>query len=288
MGARRMAAQHYVRGKILVDPIDAAACLGDHLGEGHGRKQGEVQRDVGRAGAHHHLRRKGVLALRLPFPCAAVEEDECAPAFAIDIQRLDRTGAIPLGPRLADTRTDRIARFAVALDDLIRVRHPGALLVLIVERLLVVVEEDLGQNRMAMPSSSASELTRSTRLRAILNPPAWRRSWCSTSAPQIRCLSWRHSTSCSVEHTRAPSSLCSRVITFATWCTVRASGSRACARGWRACCTRRPSSVRSSWMMELVSSASFWPCSSGTQYTASSVNSSSHASSCCVSSNLAS
>lgn len=51
------------------------------------------------------------------------------------------------------------------------------------DRLWLRIRRRLAQRRMAMPSSSPSEFTRSTRLCAILKLPYALRSRCSTSAP---------------------------------------------------------------------------------------------------------
>src|SRR4051812_11872636 len=82
------------------------------------------------------------------------------------------------------------------------------------------------QKRIAMPSSSASEFTRSTRLCAMRKGSGalfsrFRR--CSTSAPQMRCFSFRYSISTSVEATRTPSAVSSTEMLL-IWCTVLASG----------------------------------------------------------------
>src|SRR5918999_2417288 len=201
MPARGMSAEDDFLAKILVDPVDASAHLGDHLGKRHGGKQGEVERHVCRAGPDDRLGGEGVLAARLALPGAAVHEHERLLALSVDVESLARTRSVVLGSGLPQPCAHPVALDAVALDDLVGVRHPGALLVLIVERLLVVVAENLLQNRIAMPSSSPSEFTRSTRLWAILKLSPARRSRCSTRAPQTRCFSCRHSTRWRVDAT---------------------------------------------------------------------------------------
>ena len=151
-------------GEIAVNPLDAAAYLRHHLGQRNAGEQCEIERHVGGPGPYDGLGCERVLTLGLALPGAAVDEHQRHLSVAVDVECLDRGGTIALGARLADPRANRVARHAEPLDDLVRVRHPGALLVLLVERLLVVVEEDLLQKRTAMPSSSPSEFTRSTRL----------------------------------------------------------------------------------------------------------------------------
>src|SRR5262245_56261082 len=72
------------------------------------------------------------------------------------------------------------------------------------------------QNKHTMPSSSASELTRSIRFAAIRNPSAVRRRRCSTTAPHTRWRSRRYSTRTSVEPTRVSGPSASSTRTFPT------------------------------------------------------------------------
>src|SRR5207249_9475583 len=83
----------------------------------------------------------------------------------------------------------------------------------------------------SMPSSSASEFPRSTRVAAIRSPSAVRRRRCSTSAPHTRWRSRRYSTSTSVERMRTSCAPASASWTLPIWCTVRGAGVRAWARG---------------------------------------------------------
>ena len=137
-----MAAQHDVLRQVAVHPLDAAAHLAGHLRQRDGGQQREVERHVGRAGGDDRLGGKGLLAARLALPRPAVHEHERLRAAAVDVERLGRRGAVALDPRLAQLLSHPIAFLGITPDDLVGVRHPDALLVLVVERLLVVVEEN--------------------------------------------------------------------------------------------------------------------------------------------------
>jgi hypothetical protein len=82
----------------------------------------------------------------LALPRAAVHEDEGLASPAVDVERLDRRGPVALGPRLPERFSCGIAAARAATDDFVGVRHPHALLVLVVERFLVVVEKDLSRH----------------------------------------------------------------------------------------------------------------------------------------------
>ena len=117
-----------------------------HFRQRDGRQIREVERHVGGASGDDRLGRKCLLPTRLAPPGAAVHEDEGLPAAAVDIEGLGLCRPIALDTGLPHFFPDFITFFTVPPDDFVRVRHPDALLVLVVERLLVVVEEDLGQD----------------------------------------------------------------------------------------------------------------------------------------------
>src|SRR3954465_11390268 len=143
----RVAAQHDLAREVPPHPVDAAAHLRDHLRQRDARQQPEVERHVGGARLHGGFGGKRVLSLRLALPGPAVDEDKRL-ALAVDVERLDRRGAVALGTGLAAPRANGIARDAEAPDDVVGVRNPSALLVLLVERLLVVVAENLFQSNL--------------------------------------------------------------------------------------------------------------------------------------------
>src|SRR5262245_43737010 len=242
-----------LRLEFFTQELERAAHLADHLGQRHRGQQPDAERRVRRARIEKGPGGEGAGALAHARPGAAVDErDDALPLLPVEIERFDVGGPVRQRLGLADPDPYLVAQRSVAPDDLVGVRCEGALLVLLVEPGLVVFAEDF-QKSIATPSISPSELTSSTRLCAIRKPSPSRRRRCSTRAPHTRCFSARNSTSVSVDATRISPASSDSTITLPTWCTVRASGCRACARGWRACFTRSSSSVRSSWMIELVS-----------------------------------
>jgi hypothetical protein len=74
-----------------------------------------------------------------------MDEDACGLAAAVDVECLRRRRAVALDARLADSPANLVATRAVARDYFLRILRPDALLVLVVERPLVVVEENLLQ-----------------------------------------------------------------------------------------------------------------------------------------------
>src|SRR5262249_12782658 len=245
-----------LRLERLAQELERSAHLADHLGQRDRRQEAEAEGGVARACVEESPGGERAGALAHARPGAAVHEgDDPLPALPVQIERFDGGGPVRQRLGLADPDPYLVAQRAVAPDDLVGVRCERALLVLPVEPGLVVVAEDF-QKSIATPSISPSELTSSTRLCAMRKVSPERRKRCSTRAPHTRWRSARNSTSVSVDATRTSPFSSDNTITFPTWCTVRASGRRACARGCRACLTRSSSSVRSSWMIELVSSAS--------------------------------
>src|SRR5262249_44644448 len=215
----------------LVQELECAAHLADHLWQRDRGQEAEAERGIGRAGVEESPGGERAGALAHARPGTAVHEsDDALPALPVQVERLDVGRPVRKGLGLAEQDPRLVAQRAVAPDDLVGVRGEGALLVLLVEPGLVVVAEDF-QNSIATPSISPSEFTSSTRLCAMRYASPEGRRWCSTSAPQTRCLSPRNSTSVSVDATRISPYSSESTTTLPTWCTVRARGSLAWARG---------------------------------------------------------
>src|SRR5215467_10586167 len=193
-----MADQHeLLRLEFLAQKFERAAHLADHLRQRDRRQQAEAQGGVARARIEEGPGGERAGPLTHARPGAAVHEgDDPLPALPVEVERLDVCRAVRERLGLAEQNPRLVAQLAVAPDDLVGVRGEGPLLVLLVEPGLVVVAEDF-QNSIATPSISPSEFTSSTRLCAMRYASPEGRRWCSTSAPQTRCLSPRNSTSVS-------------------------------------------------------------------------------------------
>src|SRR5881628_3335177 len=147
---------------VALHPRDGAAYLRGHRHEAAADvlDRGEVRHDEMRARPHEQLGRECVVAGEAGPPRAPVDEDVDRGVGArggIDVEGLDRCRAVCVAPRRAKSYADGVAVARVALDDLISVGRPDALVVGRVELGLIQVEPH-ARPRALDPSRGVSQV----------------------------------------------------------------------------------------------------------------------------------